>query len=270
MLGLIKNIEKYPYKYFEEQQILMINADCLEVMQNMEEKSIDSIITDIPYGTTACSWDNVIPFEPMWNNINHCIKDNGAIALFGSEPFSSKLRMSNLKMYRYDWKWDKVIGSNFINAKKMPLKIYEDIIIFYNLLPTYNPQKTIRDKTKARKSSKKSINPITKILSSGNATDKNYFKYPVNKIEINRLAKELNSKYVLHPTQKPVALIEYLIKTYTQENELVLDFTSGSGTTAISSYNLKRKCICIEKDTEYWEKSVKRCEEHFKQMCFDF
>jgi site-specific DNA-methyltransferase (adenine-specific) len=181
--------------------IKLYKGDCLEIMKDIPDKSIDMILCDLPYGTTACKWDTIIPFEPLWEEYNRIIKDNGAIVLFGSEPFSSKLRVSNMKNYKYDWKWDKVVGSNFVNAKYMPLKVYEDIIVFYKQRPTYNPQMVERNSKNGRvsgnsKQIKNNINGIKQIKSNTNGKK----KYPTNKIEINRLEKELNSKYIMHPT----------------------------------------------------------------------
>ena len=239
-------------------------GDCLEVMDQLIERGIkvDMILTDPPYGTTACKWDSVIPFDAMWERLNKLIKSNGAIVLFGSEPFSSQLRVSNIKNYKYDWKWDKVVGSNFVNAKRMPLKIYEDVCVFYSNQPTYNPQMTIRPKENERISGKSKlkenrINGVQQIIRDTT----NRKKYPVNKLEFNRLSKELNSKYVLHPTQKPVSLLMYLVRTYTNENEVVLDFTMGSGSTGVACMLTDRKFIGIEWDDKYFEISKSRLNE---------
>ena len=244
--------------------IKLFHGDCLEVMDRLIEQGVkvDMILTDPPYGTTACKWDSVIPFDEMWERLNKLIKSNGAIILFGNEPFSSKLRCSNLKNYKYDWKWDKVVGSNFVNAKRMPLKIYEDVCVFYSKQPTYNPQMTVRPKENGRVSGKSKlkesrINRMQQIVHDTS----NKKKYPVNKLEFNRLSKELNSKYVLHPTQKPVDLLGYLIKTYTNENETVLDFTMGSGSTGVACMLTNRKFIGIELDEKYFELAKKRIEE---------
>lgn len=243
-------------------------GDCLKVMDELIKKGIkvDMILTDPPYGTTACKWDNVIPFDDMWKQINKLIKFNGAIVLFGTEPFSSRLRMSNLEDYRYDWKWDKVKGSNFVNAKKMPLKRYEDICVFYKKQPVYNPQMEKRDKKNERKSGKTKLekNNITNVNLLTGVDTKGKLKYPTTKLEYNRSAKELNSKYILHPTQKPVELLEYLIKTYTNENEVVLDFTMGSGSTGVACMNTNRNFIGIELDEKYFEIAKNRIEESIK------
>jgi len=234
-------------------------GDCLEVMKDIKPASIDAIITDPPYGTTACKWDSVIDFELMWEQLNRIIKPNGAIVLFGSEPFSSALRMSNIKNYKYDWKWDKNSGSNFVAAKYQPLRIYEDVIVFYKKQCFYNPQMIKRDKSKFRVSGKSKLknNSITSLKNQERIKSKD-LKYPVNRLNYDRQGAELNSKYRVHPTQKPVALMEYLIKTYTNENETVLDFTMGSGTTGVACKNLNRKFIGIELDENYFNIATNR------------
>ncbi|HOQ38736.1 MAG TPA: site-specific DNA-methyltransferase [Acetivibrio sp.] len=232
--------------------IKLLHGDCLELMKDIPDKSIDMILCDLPYGTTACRWDSIIPFEQLWEQYNRVIKDNGAIALFGSEPFASRLRMSCMKYYRYDWVWCKPKGSGFFNAKKMPLKNHETISIFYKTMPTYNPQMTTGRPYKVRQgyvgeylSQSKSNNPIV--------TVNNGVRYPVS---------VLNFKIDtgLHPTQKPVALLEYLIKTYTTEGETVLDNCMGSGSTGIACINTKRNFIGIEKDDKYFEIAKSRIE----------
>lgn len=234
------------------------HGDCLELMKEIPDKSIDMILCDLPYGTTACKWDTIIPFEPLWEQYKRIIKDNGAIVLFGSEPFSSKLRISNLKIYKYDWVWIKDKGSDPLNANKRPLNNIENIIIFYKRQPIYNPQKTLGEPyTKKQKNSKlglhlqdKRIMPIDK-KSDG-------YRFPLRNLYFVRDTSKGSS---FHPTQKPVALFEYLIKTYTNEGDLVLDNCSGSGTTAVACVNTNRRFICIEKDKEYYEASCKRLEE---------
>ena len=216
-------------------------------------------------GTTACKWDTIIPFEPLWEQYKRIIKDNGAIVLFGSEPFSSYLRMSNIKMYRYDWKWDKVVGSNFVQAKKQPLRIYEDICVFYKKQPTYNPQMEERKKENERPSNKPALNNINGMTSIKCPTI-GKMKYPVNKIEINRMSKELNSSRIIHPTQKPVALLEYLIKTYTVEGETILDNCAGSFSTAVACDNTNRKWICIEKEDEYCNIGLTRINDNRERL----
>ena len=244
----------------------LYKGDCLEVMDYLISKGIkvDAIITDPPYGTTACKWDSVIPFDEMWERLNKLIKPNGAIVLFGNEPFSSALRMSNIKHYKYDWKWDKDQAGNFANAKKQPMKTYEDIIIFnsrvyYPLMTDANP-KNIRPISDG---SRVNITGMIQKHSKNYDTKKRYpkaiLKYSTNMAECNKIHR-------LHPTQKPIALMEYLIKTYTNENELVLDFTMGSGSTGVACLNTNRNFIGIEKDEKYFEIAEKRINE-FQLNC---
>ena len=219
-------------------------GDCLDILPTLKDKSIDHILTDIPYGTTACKWDSIIPFEPMWLQLKRIIKDNGCIALFGSEPFSSYLRTSNIKWFKYDWYWNKEQGTGFLTAKKQPLKNIEQILIFYKKQPIYNPQFTKGKPYTIKQGgvSKVYDNPDKEII-----TNNNGFRYPLTLLEFNR------DKSRIHPTQKPVALLEYLIKTYTNENDTVLDFTMGSGSTGVACKNLNRNFIGIEKDKTYFE-----------------
>ena len=233
----------------------LYNGDCLEVMKSIPNKSIDAIITDPPYGTTACKWDSVIPFEPMWEQLNRIIKDNGAIVLFGSEPFSSALRMSNINNYKYDWVWYKntQVGIGLVN--KQPMRSFESIIVFYKKQCLFN---AIKMKSRhGRKITQKNGSSILKkngehysFRYSGDRTLKEYV-YPRNVIDIKAVGNQ-NSKRI-HPTQKPVALMEYLIKTYTNELETVLDFTMGSGTTGVACCNTNRDFIGIELDKEYFK-----------------
>ena len=228
-------------------------GDCLEVMKGIPDKSIDMILCDLPYGTTACKWDTIIPFEPLWEQYKRIIKDNGAIVLTASQPFTSALVMSNPDMFKYCWYWDKEVGSSSLLAKIQPLRSMEDICVFYKKQSTYNPQMELRKKENYRPLPKKNgseiynINP--KIIDYNNGK----YIYPKSRIVINGKGKELNSKYKLHPTQKPVALFEYLIKTYTNEGDLVLDNCAGSGTTGVACINLNRKYILIEKEPKYVE-----------------
>ena len=222
-------------------------GDCLERMKEIPDASVDMVLADPPYGTTACKWDSIIPLEPMWEQLKRIIKPNGAIVLFGSEPFSSALRMSNIKNYRYDWKWLKSYSVGFMNANKMPLKSYEDIIVYYKKLPTYNPQGVIEVNKKTTRKKDKSTTVYSDMgLKEGEYTQK-FTNYPQDRIITTKKGK------TIHPTQKPVALMEYLIKTYTNEGETVLDFTMGSGTTGVACKNLNRKFIGIEKDETYFK-----------------
>lgn len=292
--------------------INLIHGDCLIEMDKLIDKGIvvDAIITDPPYGTTACSWDSIIPFnnyimqlkskrskklipiykdeyilqeikkgskyeeicnwfdknsnEGMWQKLNKLIKPNGAIVLFGNEPFSSALRMSNIKMYKYDFKWEKQSGANFLNLKYQPSKVHEDVTIFGKMATsystkgtlTYNPQmeegKPYSQKSGMQKTTNSNSSVRSKIKQV--VTENNGYRYP-------RSIKKFHKDSIkLFPTQKPVALMEYLIKTYTNENELVLDFTMGSGTTGVACKNLNRNFIGIEKEEKYYKIACERCE----------
>lgn len=231
----------------------LIQWDCLEVMKSIPDKSIDAIICDPPYWTTACKWDSVIPFEPMWEQLKRIIKPNGAIVLFGSEPFSSALRMSNIKQYKYDWIWEKDKPSNFATANKQPMKYHETISIFYFSQPIYNKQmstghKPMNGHARYGRTCNGSVPSIEiKTRNSGGNTERN----PSSIQKFNTCKHNSLDKSGFHPTQKPVALIEYLIKTYTNEWETVLDFTAGSGTTGVACKNTNRNYILIEKDEWY-------------------
>ena len=214
-------------------------GDCLEVMQTIESGSIDVIITDPPYGTTACKWDSVIDFDLMWEQLNRIIKPNGAIVLFGSEPFSSALRMSNIKNFKYDWIWKKTNVMGFLNAKKRPLKETEIISIFNSKI--YKPQ-NLQKNLKSKNRLGKNADVLGKYKAINNSEFTNYPKTII----------KFKSERGLHPTQKPIALLEYLIKTYTNENDTVLDFTMGSGSTGVACKNLNRNFIGIEKDKKYF------------------
>ena len=234
---------------------MIINGDCLEVMKSIPDGSIDAIITDPPYGTTACKWDTVIDLDKMWEQLKRVIKVNGAIVLFGSEPFSSALRMSNIKSYKYDWKWDKKGTGGFLNAKIRPLKRYEDVLVFSNKKPVYYPIKEIRGKPRNKDSYNKKNGDGDMVYGKfKNQSSFNNEYYPTDIIEISNAS----NKGKVHPTQKPVPLMEYLIKTYTNEKETVLDFTMGSGTTGVACKNLNREFIGIELDQEYFEIAKQR------------
>jgi len=233
----------------------LYNGDCLEVMDKLiaEGVIVDAIITDPPYGTTACKWDTIIPFEEMWERLNKLIKPNGAIVLFGSEPFSSALRMSNIKNYKYDWIWSKSHPTNFALVKKQPMKYHEMVHIFYKKQPTYNPQmnkgainhgdnRHLRNEINVSESQ-----PTMKAVRTD--TYKSGLKYPSSIQKFN----SHNRADLSHPTQKPVALMEYLIKTYTNENEIALDFTMGSCTTGVACKKLNRNFIGIELDKKYFD-----------------
>ena len=231
----------------------LFKGDCLEIMRDIPDKSVDMILCDLPYGTTACKWDSVIPFEPLWEQYNRIIKDNGAIVLFGSEPFSSALRMSNIKDYKYDLKWQKDQGSDFMLAKKKPLKDYEDIAVFYKKQPTYNPQMREGFKEWTKKDSGNNV--IGHLDKQEKAQIKQSIgnkRYPISILKFNRIRNGL------HPTQKPVELLEWLITTYTNENEVVLDNAMGSGSTGEACMKTNRNFIGIEQDDKYFEIAYNR------------
>ena len=222
-------------------------GDCLERMKEIPDGSVDLILTDPPYGTTDCKWDSVIPLEPMWEQLKRIIKPNGVIVLTASQPFTSMLVMSNLGMFKYELIWEKDKPSDFAVAKFKTMKYHETVLIFTNGRATYNPQMVIGKPNHSvgkgirRKNNESGANTAT----VSNKTDG--LKHPKSVLKINRESKPI------HPTQKPVALMEYLIKTYTNENETVLDFTMGSGTTGVACKNLNRKFIGIEKDETYFK-----------------
>ena len=246
--------------------IKLLCGDCLELMKNIPDKSIDMILCDLPYGTTACKWDTIIPFEPLWNNYNRIIKDNGAICLFGAEPFSSKLRISNLQDYKYDWVWRKPRGTGHLNAKKQPLRDVENISVFYKKQCVYNPQFTKGEPYSALKGGKTS-----RVSESGETTygkfmngaefrnDNSGFRYPKQIIEFGVVERD-----TVHPTQKPIPLLEYLIKTYTNEGDTVLDNCMGSGSTGVACKNLNRNFIGIELDENYFNIAKERIENFHK------
>jgi site-specific DNA-methyltransferase (adenine-specific) len=230
-------------------------GDCLEIMPTLADKSVDMILCDLPYGTTACKWDTVIPFEPLWKQYKRLIKDNGAIVLTASQPFTSTLVMSNIEWFKYEWIWDKKRPTGFALCKRQPMRQHENVLVFYNSQPTYNRQFRIKDIKNQRPNRVKNsiVNPYSasettnikpKFSSEFDDTQKN----PTSILEYS------NSNHgKLHPTQKPVALFEYLIRTYTNEGEIVLDNCAGSGTTAIACINTNRKYICVKKEVKYFE-----------------
>ena len=234
--------------------IQIYNADCLEKMKDISDKSIDMILCDLPYGTTACKWDTIIPFDKLWEQYNRVIKDRGAIVLFGSEPFSSYLRMSNIKNYKYDWVWDKKKAGNPLLSKIMPLKTFENIMVFERKGKkiNYYPIMEKRDNPKSRGKNNRTVSEIT-----GKAFTENKVythRYPKAILEFSNASQ----KGRLHPTQKPVALCRYLIRTYTNENDLVLDNCMGSGSTGMACIEENRRFIGIEKDKEIFDTASNR------------
>lgn len=230
-------------------------GDCLEKMQEIDDKSVDLILCDLPYGTTACKWDSIIPFEFLWLQYKRIIKENCPILLFGSEPFSSYLRFSNIKEYKYDWYWDKKFGGNFVQAKRMPLKSIETISVFSDgkTMPSYYPLMIDRE-VPIKQGGTKTASAIPVVNNAETHTKKIYDKkYPVTRLDF---PKDLGN--TVHPTQKPIDLLEYLIKTYTQENDLVLDNCFGSGSTLVAAKNLNRQFIGIEKEEKYFNIAKER------------
>ncbi len=224
----------------------VLQGDCLELMKDIPDKSIDMILCDLPYGTTACKWDTIIPFEPLWEQYKRIIKDNGAIVLTASQPFTSALVMSNVKMFRHSWIWEKTRPANFMNAKYQPMKYHEDILIFGKNKVIYNPIMFLGNKNHASKERSGKSN-IYNIKENSCGIDINDLKYPSSVIKV----KSTDSTQNFHPTQKPVTLFEYLIKTYTSVGDLVLDNCAGSGTTGVAARNTNRNYILIEKEQEY-------------------
>ena len=228
----------------------LLQGDCLELMKDIPDKSIDLILCDLPYGTTHNKWDNVIPMEPLWEQYNRIIKEHGAIVLFSQMPFGASLIMSNPKMFRYEWIWEKNQAVGFLNAKKMPLRKHENILVFYKHLPTYNPQglikldEPIQEEGRANRNGK-----------NYGVADKSFIRthtnYPTDIITFSKDAG-------YHPTQKPVDLLEYLIKTYTNEGDVVLDNCMGSGSTGVACKNTNREFIGMELDEKYFKVACER------------
>lgn len=239
----------------------ILTGDCLELLKNIPDKSIDLILSDPPYGTTKCDWDSVIPFEPMWEQLNRVIKDNGAILLFAQSPFDKILGASNIKNLKYEWIWEKTQATGFLNAKKAPMKAHENILVFYKKAPFYNPQKTTGHKPVNSYTKKANVQNKTEIygkvkedISGGGETE----RYPRSVLKFSSDKQKNKLTGLIHPTQKPVALLEYLIKTYTQEGEMVLDFAAGSFSTAVACLNTNRNFIGMEINPDYVEIGKKR------------
>ena len=231
-----------------------MKGDCLEKMKEIESGSVDMILTDPPYGTTACKWDSIIPLEPMWEQLKRIIKPNGAIVMTASQPFTTTLIASNMKMFKYCWVWKKQKPTNFYQVKWQPLKEHEDIVVFCKGKPYYKPQGTKEVNIKSGRKNKSSN--LYSEYDGGDYIQK-IGNYP-RSIKFFPTEGDKNRK---HPTQKPVALMEYLIKTYTNEDETVLDFTMGSGTTGVACKNLNRSFIGIEMDDKYFEIAKQRIDE---------
>lgn len=241
------------------------HGDCLELMPKViDDKSVDMIFCDLPYGTTKCRWDTIIDLSKLWQEYERVIKDDGAILLFAQTPFDKTLGASNIKLLRYEWVWEKTHATGYLNAKKMPMKAHENILVFYKKLPTYNPQKTTGHKRKVSKSYQRDICIARRkekwgdnYLYGKETTAPDYDSTERYPRSVLTFAND-KQKSKLHPTQKPLALIEYMIKTYTNEGDLILDNTCGSGTTGLGAKNLNRDYIMIEKDIKYFNISNNR------------
>jgi len=237
------------------------NEDCIEGMKKLNDKSIDMILCDLPYGTTRNKWDTVIDLQELWNAYNRVIKDDGAIVLFAQSPFDKVLGCSNIKNLKYEWIWQKENGTGFLNAKKMPLKNHENILVFYKKTPTYNPQMRLGFKPYICKQGSGSESYNYDKSCGGHISKSEGERYPLSVIEFKR------DKNTVHPTQKPVALLEYLIKTYTNDGEVVMDNCIGGGSTAIACINTNRQYIGFELDRNYYNISNKRINNHI--ACID-
>ena len=241
------------------------NEDCLEGMKKIPDGSIDMILCDLPYGTTACKWDTIIPFKPLWEQYERVIKDNGAIVLTASQPFTSALIMSNINMYRYNWVYEKNKSSNFMLAKKQPLKNFEDVCVFYKKQPTYIPQMEwvgVKDKRKKINQKKRYSELHGSEITSYSHSKDNGWRYP----KAVKLFNNADTRNVVHPTQKPVALFEYLIRTYTNKGDTVLDNCAGSFTTAVACDNTNRNWICMEKEEKYCNIGLTRINDNRERL----
>ena len=244
----------------------LLNGDCLELMQQIPDKSIDMILCDLPYGTTACKWDSIIPFEPLWAEYERVIKDNGAIVLFAQGMFTAQLMMSNPDMWRYNLVWDKILTSGFLNAKRMPLRSHEDILVFYKSLPTYNPQMTEGKPLHGKGTSYKNKELTNNCYGNLGATEDNRKgsteKYPTSVIRF----QKPHPSCAVHPTQKSSELCEWLIKTYTNEGETILDNCMGSGTTGVAAIRTNRNFIGIELSEDYFKIAEDRINSAIEEM----
>ena len=226
-------------------------GECLDKLTEISDASVDMILTDLPYGTTACSWDSIIPLDKLWEQYNRVVKENAAMVFTASQPFTTILASSNIKNFRYEWIWQKPQGTNPMNAKIMPLKSHENILVFYKTKPTYNPQMTKGTPYGGFKSETSTIGEVYGKAKSVHRNNPEGTRYP-------KTILKFKQEKGLHPTQKPVPLMEYLIKTYTNEGDVVLDSTMGSGTTGVACLNTSRKFIGIEKDPIYFQKAQER------------
>ena len=256
--------------YYNDEYVKLINGDCLDIMKKIPDKKIDMILCDLPYGSTSCKWDTVIPFEPLWNEYKRIIKDNGAIVLTATNPFASTLINSNIGMFKYEWVWHKNTTSGFALAKKQPMRNHELVLVFYKKQPTYNPIKELRD---LNEESKKRMN-----YDFTSTKGVNEHQNGIKKVQFIPEDKDLcypktvkkwnsvNSHKRLHPTEKPIEMFEYLIQTYTNKGELVLDNCAGSSTTLVACQNLNRKGVGIELEKEYCDVSKIRLTENYNNI----
>ena len=241
-----------------DESITLMNGDCLELMNDIADASVDLLLVDLPYGTTQCKWDQIIPLDELWPIYNRIVKKNGAMIFTSTQPFTSVLIGSNIKNFKYTWVWEKSKATGYLNAKKMPMRAHEDICIFYRKPPVYNPQMTQGDpynKGKAHRPTDVYGKQVSTLVKNDTG-----LRYP-RTVQYFKTAESESKQKLFHPTQKPVALMEYLIKTYSNEGEVVLDNTMGSGTTGIAAINTNRKFIGIEKDPEYFQLAENRIQE---------
>ena len=231
----------------------LFQGDCLDIMPLIPDKSVQLILADLPYGTTACKWDSIIDLDLLWKQYKRIMTDNGAIVLTASQPFTTKLISSNYEMFRYEWVWEKTLFSNFALVKKQPAKLHENILVFYKKQPIYNPQMQ-EGKPYTDKPRKRTMGVINDAIGTKKAIDNKGERYPSS---VQKFSNGNNKTE--HPTQKPLELMKYLIYTYSNENDMVLDNTMGSGTTCLASKELNRKFIGIEREANYYEIACRRC-----------
>lgn len=255
---MIDRITEQPFCQTRVSGSTFVNADCFDVFPFIEDKSIDAIICDLPYGTTACKWDSVLPLDKLWTEYKRVLKPNGVILLTASQPFTTVLIGNDLKMFKYNLVWDKVSVTNPMLAKKQPMRCHEDILVFYDKQPTYNPQMRVGVKWSRAGKKQHTTDTLGQSTLFNNGSDESEMKYPKSIVTFSNADKTKNE----HPTQKPLELMEWLIKTYTNENDMVLDNTMGSGTTNLACIRLNRKSIGIEKEKQYYDVAVRRASEY--------
>ncbi len=255
---MIDRITEQPFCQTRVSGSTFVNADCFDVFPFIEDNSIDAIICDLPYGTTACKWDSVLPLTELWNEYKRVIKPSGVILLTASQPFTTVLINHDLKMFKYNLVWDKVAVTNPMLAKKQPMRCHEDIVVFYDKQPTYNPQMRVGVKWSRAGKKQHTTDTLGQSTLFNNGSDKSEMKYPKSIITFSNADKTKNE----HPTQKPLELMEWLIKTYTNEGDMVLDNTMGSGTCGLAAIKNNRRFIGIEKEKQYYDVAVRRLYEY--------